>query len=182
MKKVTSYFAFLVTVVLALASCSSFIPVTGGTPSNNPIDNSFVADTDTPFVEQSEGDLVTSTEAPTEVPTVAPTETPFEPTITITTSPTMLAASPPPPKQTSNLEVDVSKLSKYKFEVRPNTDLTLSDISKDGKANACTISRSGFNLPVTIPVNAPSIIFQLGAGEYKLTCEIPNVSATISSK
>lgn len=90
--------------------------------------------------------------------------------------------SPAPAVQTTVLQVDVSKLSDYSFEVRPNTDLTLNDIGNDGKSNQCNITKTGFSESITIPLDSDSLKFQLPPGEYRLVCEIPNKAAKIVSQ
>ena len=117
-------------------------------------------------------------------PTDTPTPT-MEPTPTIDAMLSMMMTgipTAPPAFQTTVLQVDVSKLSDYSFEVRPNTDLTLEDIGNDGKSNTCKITKTGFSEPVTIPLSSASLKFRLPAGEYRLICEIPNKFAKIVSK
>lgn len=101
------------------------------------------------------------------------TEFPTEPPRTTT---------PPPAVQTTNLRVDVTKLSSYAFEVRAYTDLTLFDISNDGKANTCRIAKTGFSQSIAMPIGVSSAKFQLPPGEYRLSCEVPNKTAIIKSR
>ena len=143
-----------------------------------PADTPLPAPTNTPIPLATETSL-----PPTDTSTPIATETPLPPTDTPmpTDSPTP-PPSPPPAIQTTNLQVDVTKLSDYKFEVRPFTNLTLRDISNDGKMNMCRITKTGFSRSITIPVNLPSEKFQLPSGDYLLSCEVPNKVAKIVSK
>ena len=151
-------------IILAVLLVSCALPPT---TENIQADN-FVNPTSTQ-IQQSTIAIV-STDTPLSVIEPIPTDTPI-PTTT-----------PPPAVQTTVLRVDVSNLSDHSFEVRPNTDLTLVDIGNDEKSNRCNIIKTGFSLPITIPINSESLEFQLPPGEYRLICGIPNKSAKIVSQ
>lgn len=175
MKKI----CFLLLISILLASCSS----RAATPAPSVIQ---VTKSSIPATEIASS---TSTSAPpTETPSPAPspTDTAAPPTETITPvetfTPFIPQATQPPPKRTTNLNVNVLSLSKSFFEVPANSDLTVSDTSSDRRANPCLISNSSFRFWINIPVGSPTKVFQLPAGVYKLSCGIPSVAATITSK
>jgi len=85
-------------------------------------------------------------------------------------------------RTTTDLAVDVSRLSRFRFRVPQDSTLYLRDTSGDGRSNACTISKGGFKISVTMPASgAPSAPFRLPAGNYKLKCTGSNKSARITS-
>lgn len=109
------------------------------------------------------------------------------PLIEMTPTPLVLASQTAvgagnPARTTTDLAVDITKMSQFRFKVPRDRSLYLRDTSRDRKANSCTISRSGFKISVTMPASgAPSAAFQLPAGDYRLKCTGSNKSARITS-
>ena len=170
----------LIILVVLLTSCT--LPSATATTDSLPVDN-FEDPTSTVVQEPTIEIVFTNTPLPAPP---SDTPTPFiEPTPTNSPTPTetfLPPPTPPPAVQTTVLQVDVSNLSDFSFEVRPNTDLTLIDIGNDGKSNRCNITKTGFSQSITIPISSESLKFQLPPGEYRLVCEIPNKSAKIVSQ
>ncbi|HET9906242.1 MAG TPA: hypothetical protein VFQ23_06365, partial [Anaerolineales bacterium] len=114
---------------------------------------------------------------PTETPLGGGTATPF-----VLDVPTQTAGAGNPSRTTTDLAVDIRKLSQFRFKVPRDSSLYLRDTSGDGKANSCKITKTGVSISVTMPANgAPSAPFRLPAGEYKLKCSGSNKTARITS-
>ena len=123
------------------------------------------------FIQTQEAGRTAPEHSPTPTITPIPTALP---------SATLVAGSPA--RTTTDLAVDITRLSQFRFRVPRDRSLYLRDTSRDGKANSCTISKSGFKISVTMPASgAPSAAFQLPAGDYRLKCSGTNKSARITS-